>query len=322
MPDAWLKLAPHTLPAAEKLLPLPEQEFAGWALSRVFARGQTTGLLLTLHGEAGSGKSALVRQFLKQLTPEQRRRTLQFAVSNWPEIAAQFSDPDWMTDRQQRPTLVICEDLPSLSDPDELLAGWIDALRAEGIPVIVTTDRLPSEIELPRRLVNRLQGGLLAGIRPLSSASIEQLWTCWSQQAPLPPFHSTAVPASITTAGQLKTWLFDPAHRERSSVSTALSLEEIAQVVADEFQLSLAALQSGERTTKLRLPRDLAMLLSREFTSESLQHISRFYGCRSHTTVVRGGTRLEKLIADDPLLRQRWQALRARLQQNVSADCG
>jgi len=93
-------------------------------------------------------------------------------------------------------------------------------------------------------------------------------------------------------------------------------------LVAVECGIPLDLLLAGGRSQQLRIPRGIAMLLARELTPLALTTISRYFGCRSHTTVVRSCARVEQLMPNDPPLRQQLQSLRTRLCQTLSADCG
>lgn len=194
--------------------------------------------------------------------------------------------------------------------------------------VLVTSDRLPSQIDgLSPRLVSRLRGGLFAGIRPLEDDSRRRLVRFWGAELPLDA-RLAVVPSTMQTAGQVKNYLAresDPSESvavDVTLVSPENSLDLIAEVVAQDFQISLTELCSGSRTQQLKVPRGVAMQLARELTPCSLLKISQYFGCRSHTSVVRSCTRLQELLPAAPSLREQMQMLRAKLRHNLSADCG
>lgn len=327
MLDAWLNRSRAAAPA-EKLLPLPEQEFASWALGNA-ARRHGSGLVVTLVGDAGSGKSSLVRQALRQLGKTPPKKIVCLAAPQWPAFAEELAALEEPIDPRHKPELIILEDLPSLPDPrgeGDKLAAWIDQWRPAGVSLVITSDMLPIEIpELSPRLRNRLHGGLFAGIRPLSIESMQTLWRQWAGEMPLPAWRPDNIPAGLTTAGQLKIWAAscpDSSSATSPPELRSLSLEDIAQAVADEFGVPVEALESGSRATQLRVPRSVAMSLARELTPLSQSTISRYFGCRSHSTVARSGPRLEQLLAETPALRQQLQSLRTCLRQEPSAECG
>lgn len=309
MLDAWLNRTRVWLAAAEKLLPLPEQEFALWALSRAIKPGSTHSVLC-LCGESGSGKSSLVRHVLAQQASVRKQKIIAADAPEWSLWLADRETEGRAVVPEKGATIVLCENLQQLHDPrtdGDRLAFWIDQALAAGMAVILTADRLPSQIEdLSPRLVNRLQGGLLAGIRPWSDVSQQRLL---QHQAATGVGSPRTRPEGTGTAGPQR-------------ISDDVSLDVIAEAVAANFQVSLADLCSGSRTQQLKIPRGVAMSLARELTSCSLLTIGRYFGCRSHTSVVRGCSRLQELLPDAPTLQQQVQSLRAKLRRNVSADCG
>lgn len=338
MLDAWLNRTRDWLKIPETLLPLPEQEFAQWALSRAAKPSRPGPLscpLVHVWGDPGSGKSSLVRQALRQYSTTRRRAIIVASAIEWSLWLADESNADHFLQGSSHLELLICENLQDVNDvpgDSQRLASWFDAAVAARVPVIVTADRLPSQISsLSPRLINRLQGGLFAGIRPLGVESKQRLWNFWTSRTALaPPAIHTAVwnDPVITAAGQLRSFLDPNERREQTlrrrsnSEPDPVSLELVADAVSRDFQVTVADLRSGARTRNLRIPRDLAMSLAHELTPYSLAVIGRFFGCRSHTSVTRSRSRLQQLVQDAPSLRQQLQILRAKLRQELSSDCG
>ena len=56
---------------------------------------------------------------------------------------------------------------------------------------------------------------------------------------------------------------------------------------------------SASRTARVTWPRQVAMFLAREHTSESLPHIGRRFGGRDHSTVLHACKRTAERIAGD-----------------------
>ncbi len=81
------------------------------------------------------------------------------------------------------------------------------------------------------------------------------------------------------------------------------TVERIQLVVADHFDVSRDELLSSSRVSRVAWPRQLAMYLSRELTSESLPAIGRQFGGRDHTTVLHAHRRAATRIADDHEIR-------------------
>ncbi len=330
MLDAWLKRTRDWLAPAEHLLPLPEQEFAGWALARLNRPSSSAPhacLATTIYGDPGAGKSALLRQALRHAPGASRRKIVVADAGEWSQRIAELSEQGQPLIVAGNLDVLVCKHLQQLGDPSgdgDRLASLLDQAREVRTPVIVTTDCLPSQIEnLSPRLANRLQGGLLAGIRPLSGVSQQRLVQHWSAQGLIST--ATPFPASnplITTAGQLRQIVAQETRTPVRTNSETVSLELVAELVADGFQIPIGELCSGSRMQSLKIPRGVAMSLAREFTGYPLTTISRHFGCRSHTAVVRSCSRLQQLLPEAPSLRQQIQQLRAKLCRQMSAECG
>jgi chromosomal replication initiator protein len=96
------------------------------------------------------------------------------------------------------------------------------------------------------------------------------------------------------------------------------SIEEIKAAACEQFGVTDAELVSPDRSARTTVPRQVAMYLARELTSESLPTIGRKFGGRDHTTVLHAWKRTEKRIAESPELRGAVDRLRQRLDERRS----
>ncbi|MGN6371680.1 MAG: chromosomal replication initiator protein DnaA [Solirubrobacteraceae bacterium] len=94
------------------------------------------------------------------------------------------------------------------------------------------------------------------------------------------------------------------------------SITEIKAAVCERFGVSSEELVSSTRTARVTWPRQAAMYLARELTSQSLPSIGREFGGRDHTTVMHALKRAETQIAGDPTLRRAVDELRKHLAGN------
>jgi chromosomal replication initiator protein len=78
------------------------------------------------------------------------------------------------------------------------------------------------------------------------------------------------------------------------------SIADIQAAVGQHFNLSPEELLSSARTPRIAWPRQIAMYLARELTSESLPAIGRHFGGRDHTTVLHAWRRTSaRIMVDD-----------------------
>ncbi|CAG1771034.1 partial Chromosomal replication initiator protein DnaA, partial [uncultured bacterium] len=68
--------------------------------------------------------------------------------------------------------------------------------------------------------------------------------------------------------------------------SRSITIESIQKTVADYYKIKIADMHSKKRTRSLARPRQVAMWLAKELTSESYPAIGEAFGGRDHTTVL------------------------------------
>jgi chromosomal replication initiator protein len=75
--------------------------------------------------------------------------------------------------------------------------------------------------------------------------------------------------------------------------SRVVRLGDIEKAVCNVFGLEPASLQTADKSTRVSHPRMLAMWLARKHTRAALSEIGRFFGRRSHSTVVSAQKRVD-----------------------------
>ena len=81
-----------------------------------------------------------------------------------------------------------------------------------------------------------------------------------------------------------------------------LTIEEIQQSISKKYNVSLAQILSSERTQSLVTPRQLAMYISRKYTTKSLPEIAQSFD-KTHATIIHGVRNIEKRLDVEPDLR-------------------
>ncbi|MBE6409436.1 MAG: chromosomal replication initiator protein DnaA [Akkermansiaceae bacterium] len=89
----------------------------------------------------------------------------------------------------------------------------------------------------------------------------------------------------------------------RQQRGSKVSVSEIQQRVADEFNIRLADINGRRRTAAIAHPRQVAMYLARKHTDTSLQDIGAAFGGRDHGTVLHASRTIEQKMKDDSELR-------------------
>ncbi len=96
----------------------------------------------------------------------------------------------------------------------------------------------------------------------------------------------------------------------------AVSIESIQKTVAEHFDLRVGDLIGRRRTQNIAWPRQVAMYLSREMTSQSFPTIGDSFG-RNHATVVHACKTVKKEQTQDLKLRQTIALLRQRVDHQA-----
>ena len=213
-----------------------------------------------------------------------------------------------------------------------------DTLYEAGSQIVLTSDRPPSDLQaLEDRLRERFAAGLVADIRPpdfptrlailrkrahhdglevADQAALEAIAERVSVNVrALEGALIRAVAFSSLTGrpltAELAREVLDGLY-PRAAV-TARSIDEIKAAACKQFEITGEELVSPSRTPRIAWPRQVAMYLARELTSESLPAIGRAFGGRDHTTVLHAWRRTEQRMSTSVELRAAVDELRERL---------
>ena len=213
-----------------------------------------------------------------------------------------------------------------------------NALYECGSQIVLTSDRPPADLQaLEDRLRERFGAGLVADIQPPDYPTRLAILRKRAHQDGIQVADERALDliadrvttnvralegaliravafASLTSrplTSDLVEEVVDGLYPRRSP--RRASIDEIKTAVCERFEISPDELISSARTARVTWPRQAAMYLARELTSQSLPSIGREFGGRDHTTVMHALKRAEKQIAGDPALRKAVDDLRRQL---------
>ncbi len=91
----------------------------------------------------------------------------------------------------------------------------------------------------------------------------------------------------------------------REEVAHQVTIDDIQQRVADEFDIRVADMTGRRRTAHVARSRQIAMYLSRKLTGRSLQDIGAAFGGRDHGTVIHAARTIERKMEADVAMRER-----------------
>ena len=81
-----------------------------------------------------------------------------------------------------------------------------------------------------------------------------------------------------------------------------ITVENVQKMVARHYGLTLEDMKLMVRHHRVSHPRQVAMWLCRELTTNSLPRLGRFFGYRDHTTILHGCRAVDMRRAHDPEL--------------------
>jgi len=90
---------------------------------------------------------------------------------------------------------------------------------------------------------------------------------------------------------------------EKEQSMKKLTIEEIQATVAKRYAVTITQILSAERTQSIVTPRQLAMYISRKFTTKSLPEIAKMFD-KTHATIIHGVRNIEKRMDVEPDLKQ------------------
>ncbi|MBN2383447.1 chromosomal replication initiator protein DnaA [bacterium] len=93
-----------------------------------------------------------------------------------------------------------------------------------------------------------------------------------------------------------------------------VTVELIQKVVAKHFGIKIQMMRSKTRTKDIAFPRQIAMFLCREMTSESLPSIGKQFGGKDHTTILYACEKIKKTVKTDINLRKNLDLLAEKIK--------
>ncbi|MER2226876.1 MAG: chromosomal replication initiator protein DnaA [Carnobacterium sp.] len=236
--------------------------------------------------------------------------------------------------------LLLVDDIQFFADKEgtqEEFFHTFNALYDDRKQIVLTSDRLPNEIpKLQERLVSRFAWGLSVDITPpdletriailrkkanaerleipgdtLSyiagqiDSNIRELEGALVRVQAYAAIESRDITTSLA-ADALKSML-------PSAKPTTLTILDIQNAVSKYYQLSVADLKGKKRIKSIVLPRQIAMYLSRELTSNSLPKIGAEFGGKDHTTVIHAYEKIVHALSTDDQLKQEINDIKKKL---------
>ncbi len=227
--------------------------------------------------------------------------------------------------KYRRVDILLIDDIQFLANKEstqEEFFHTFNTLYDSSKQMVLTSDRPPREISnIEERLISRFQWGLVTDIQPpdLETRMAILKKKAISDSLILPEevlmFIAKHIKSNVRELeGSLIRLL---AYSSLSGIDITVDLaeevlknilqheeknitvEHIQNHVAEHYKISVSDLKSKKRTSKVTLPRQIAMFLCRSLTDLSLIEVGSHFGGRDHTTVMHACDKIEKLVKTD-----------------------
>lgn len=319
----------------------PENRLIEPAIEGVLGGQPTAYNPLVFYGPSGTGKSHLVRGLTALWRVRHgTRRIILTTCAEFAQELVEAIETQAVEDfrvRYRTAGMAVFENIGELAGKrmaQEELVCTLDALTQCQTQIVVTASAAPESIAgLAPALVSRLSAGLavpLASPGPDARLALLRQW-CELRELDLPDSLvrllagglEGTVPELLGAMIQLEL----PARIDRRPLDAQTirdflaergpqrpGVHEIASATARHFSLRLSDLRGTSRRRPLVRARDVAMLLARSLTQQSLQRIGQYFGDRDHTTVLHACRKAEELLRTDPAIREAVERIQQKFQ--------
>ncbi len=211
-----------------------------------------------------------------------------------------------------------------------------NALHDAGVPIIVTSDKYPQQLQrMPERLVSRFTSGLVADVQApqletrvailKKKAQIEDInlpdsvavMLAQNVQSNVRELEGSlirlAAKASLTGRAIDETLIREEIALVSPPSQRLVCVSDIQRAVCNHFRVTNADLLSKDRHKSVAFARQVAMYLCRQRLKSSFPELGRAFGNRDHTTVMSAVRRVESLRKRDPQVNAHLEAIESRL---------
>lgn len=302
---------------------------------------------LFIYGETGLGKTHLMHAVAHQMLKDNPSAKVAYIstekFTNKFITAIQENKLTAFRRRYRKVDILLIDDIHFLAGKDRIQEEFFHTfndLFDSGRQIFLTSDRPASEIaKLESRLVSRFQWGLVADIQcpdlDTRLAIISKKARALKVNIPreILEFLAQRVSRNVRRmegaltrvagyAALIKDQLSVPVVENllndvlQEELMSRVSIDKIQQRTADYFHLRVADLLGRRRPSKIVVPRQIAMYLSRMLTDHSLVQIGDAFGGRDHGTVINAIRAVENMIEQDETVRRSIDYLTKNLSQS------
>jgi chromosomal replication initiator protein len=322
----------------------PSNQFAQAAAKAVAGAPGKVYNPLFIYGGVGLGKTHLMTAIGNAVIDKSTDMSIIFVsaeqFTNEVVSAIRHEKMGELKDKYRNVDLLLLDDIHFIANKTQTQEEFFhtfNAIYEKQKQIVISSDRPPREIgAVTDRLRSRFSMGLIADIQPpeletkvailqrkaalekipipeevayyLASkvkSNIRELEGCLIRlgaQASL-----TGRPINVDMA---KNILQDLIEEDEKPVTT----DHIQRIVCEHFALKLSDMKAKKRTKEVALPRQVAMYLSKQLTSLSLNDIGKNFGGKDHATVIYACKQVEEKKAKDEMFGRMIESLLRKIK--------
>ena len=291
---------------------------------------------LFIYGNSGLGKTHLMHAIGNYITNNSNRKVLyvtsdQFiqdfiGINKKDDKGTNFNYVDFFKKKYRNIDVLIIDDIQFLGGATQTQQEFFhtfNSLYNDSKQIIISSDRSPDDLKLLEdRLRTRFCWGLTVNIFPpdftLRKEILKKKIVAGDFEKEIPDDVIEYIASNIgtdvrqlegsitrliaysTIMGGVDITLDLAIEALKDFISKGMgeknNIHRIQKIVADYFQISVEDIKSKKRSSNISFPRQIAMYLCRNMTSESFPKIGTEFGGKDHTTVMHSCEKIEKEI--------------------------
>ena len=298
---------------------------------------------LYLYGGVGLGKTHLMQAVGNAILKDDPAKRIEYitseAFTNEFVDSIQHKTTTNFAKKFRNVDVLIIDDMQFLSGKEKTQEEFFhtfNALHQANKQIILTSDKPPKAIPtLEERLRSRFEWGMAIDIQPPDFETRQAILQTKAGQ------HGVVLPDEVVEflakniqtnirelEGSLNQLLaFCELRGLEPDLATAQALlrgkqqrprhltpKLVVEKTAQHFDISVNDIMSSKRDKDIVLPRQVAMYLLRNELHLSFPKISAELGRKDHTTAIHSVDKIEKMVADDFVIRQHLQEIREKLR--------
>lgn len=298
-----------------------------------------------IYGGSGLGKTHLMHAIghrIREKFPNMRLRCITSEdFANELISSIQDKNPESFRQKYRNIDVLLVDDIQFLENKEhtqEEFFHTFNKLYKDHKQMVFTSDRPPQDIKkMEERLRSRFQGGMVTSIDP---PDLETRTAILRKKAELEhvdiekdavDFIASNVSENIRELEGAFVRVLMEASEEKSAITLELTqralkdvvhekeekkyitIDEIQQEICRFYKIRIDDLLGKKKNKSIALPRQIAMYLCREMTSNTYPHIGKAFGGRDHTTVMHACDKVTKMMEKE----KQFQTMIEKLSHNI-----